>query len=93
SPPAPPKWRFEPPSEASRAAAWELAGPLRRADELERLTADPYRLARTVGACALERRESRGAHRRLDAPSLDPGLDRIHLVQNLHREIRHESWD
>lgn len=92
-PPPPPGWRFEPPAQASRDAVWELAGPLRRADELERLAADPYPLARTIAACALGRRESRGAHRRDDAPGLDPGLDGVHLVQNPHGEIRHESWD
>ncbi len=92
-PPPPPSWRFEPPPEASRDAVWELAGPLRRGGELRRLAADPYPLARTVAACALERRESRGGHHREDAPELDPELDGIHLVQKPHGEIRHESWD
>jgi L-aspartate oxidase len=88
----PPAWRFEPPRQASREAVWELAGPLRRAPELERLAADPYPLARTIAACALERRESRGGHRREDAPALDPQLDGVHLVQGPDGEIRHESW-
>jgi L-aspartate oxidase len=92
SPPSPPSWRFEPPPEASRDAIWDLAGPLRRADELQRLGADPYPLARTIATCALQRVESRGGHRREDAPSLDPGLDGVHLVQTPHREIRHENW-
>jgi L-aspartate oxidase len=91
--PAPPGWRFEGPPEASRDAVWELAGPLRRGDRLRRLGADPYALARTIAACALERRESRGGHNREDAPDLDPDLDGIHLVQNPQGEIRHESWD
>jgi L-aspartate oxidase len=91
--PPPPDWRFEAPPEASRDAVWELAGPLRRGEELRRLGADPYPLARTIAACALERRESRGGHSREDAPDLDPNLDRVHLVQNPHGEIRHESWD
>jgi len=92
-PAPPPSWRFEPPLQDSRDAVWELAGPLRRAAELKRLAADPYPLARTIAACALERRESRGGHRREDAPALDPGLDGVHLVQNPHGEIRHESWN
>jgi L-aspartate oxidase len=92
-PGAPPSWRFEPPPEASREAVWRLAGPLRRAEELEALRADPYPLARTVAACALERRETRGGHHREDAPELDPRLDGVHLVQNRRGEIRHEKWD
>ncbi len=92
--PAPlPSWRFEPPQEPSRDAVWELAGPLRRAERLEKLVADPYPLARTIAACALARGESRGGHRREDAPGLDPRLDGVHLVQNPDGVIRHESWD
>jgi L-aspartate oxidase len=91
--PPPSDWRFEAPPEASRDAVWELAGPLRRGEELQRLRADPYPLARTIAACALEREESRGGHHREDAPDLDPDLDGIHLVQNPQGEIRHESWD
>jgi L-aspartate oxidase len=92
-PPPPPAWRFEPPPEATRDAVWELAGPLRNAEELRRLAADPYPLARTIASCSAARRESRGAHRREDAPGLDPELDRVHLVQNRQGEIRHENWD
>jgi L-aspartate oxidase len=91
-PPPPPAWRFEPPPEASREAVWRLAGPLRRREELQRLGADPYPLARTIAAFALERRESRGGHMREDFPGLDPQLDGVHLVQNLHGEIRQQSW-
>jgi L-aspartate oxidase len=90
--PPPPAWRFEPPLQGSRDAVWKLAGPLRRAAELERLAADPYPLSRTIAACALKRRESRGGHRREDAPALDPQLDGVHLVQGPEGEIRHESW-
>jgi L-aspartate oxidase len=92
-PPPPPGWRFEPPPEATRDAVWELAGPLRRGEELRRLAADPYPLARTIASCAEARPESRGAHRREDAPGLDPELDRVHLVQNRQGEIRHDKWD
>jgi L-aspartate oxidase len=92
--PAPPHaWRFEPPPEATRDAVWELAGPLRRPGELERLGADPYPLARTIAAAALERRESRGGHLREDAPDLDPGLDGVHLVQAVDGAFRLQRWE
>jgi L-aspartate oxidase len=91
-PPRPPDWRFTPPPEETRDAVWELAGPLRSDSRLGRLSGDPYPLARTIGTLALERAESRGGHRREDAPSLDPGLDGVHLVQNPTGEIRHENW-
>ena len=64
--PAPPLWRFEPPTAETRAAVWRWAGPQRERGELERLLADPYPLARMIARSALERRESRGAHRRAD---------------------------
>src|SRR4029077_20769214 len=38
-------WRFDPPTEETRDAVWRLAGPLRDADRLEQLRADPYPLA------------------------------------------------
>jgi len=88
-----PGWRFQAPEQATRDAVWELAGPLREGDGLRRLGADPYPLAQGIAALALERNESRGAHRRSDAPGLDPSLDGVHLVQNRQGEIRHEKWD
>jgi L-aspartate oxidase len=91
--PPPPPWRFDPPPGETRDRVWELAGPLRRAEDLRRLEEDPYPLARTIAACALARNESRGSHIREDAPALDPELDGVHLVQNPQGEIRHESWD
>ncbi len=88
----PPSWRFEPPPEASRDAVWDLAGPLRRPADLQRLTADPYPLASAIAASALERRESRGGHQRIDAPELDSSLDGVHLVRSSEGEIRHQNW-
>ncbi len=92
SEPAASGWRFEAPREETRDAVWSLAGPLRSAPQLAQLTGDPYPLARSIAACAAARRESRGAHRREDFPGIDPSLDGVHLVQNRHGEIRHESW-
>jgi L-aspartate oxidase len=79
-PPEPPSWRFDPPPAETREAVWELAGPIRRADQLERLLDDPYALARMIARFALERTESRGSHRRLEFPEPDPELDERHLV-------------
>ncbi len=93
SPPEPGEWRFEPPTEATREAVWNLAGPLRRPAQLEELLGDPYPLAAAIAACALERRESRGGHLRADFPRLDPGLDGVHIVRGAGGEIRRERWD
>jgi L-aspartate oxidase len=78
--PQPPSYRFEPPRAETRDAVWELAGPLRSADRLQRLLADPYPLARLIARFALEREESRGSHRRLEHPERDPALDGRHIV-------------
>ena len=44
------------------------------------LREDPHPLARLVADCGLARAESRGAHRRRDAPETDPALDSRHVV-------------
>jgi L-aspartate oxidase len=91
TPPEPGEWRFEPPTEATRDAVWRLAGPTRRPEELRELLADPYPLATAIARSALERRESRGGHLRLDFPAIDPELDGVHIVFGLD-EVRHERW-
>jgi L-aspartate oxidase len=90
-PPELPTWRFDPPPAETRDAVWELAGPLRSAEGLERLLSDPYPLARLIARFALERRESRGSHRRLEFPERDPALDGRHLVCAGGR-LRWEAW-
>jgi L-aspartate oxidase len=87
-----PSWRFEPPTVESRAAVWRCAGPRRSADRLRRLLDDPYPLARLIAASALERRESRGVHRREDHPDLDPELDGVHYVCDAAGAVRAERW-
>ena len=89
--PAPPGWRFEPPPAETRDAVWQLAGPRRRRQGLERLLEDPYPLARLIAEFALAREESRGSHRRLEFPRQDPELDGRHLVRASER-LRWESW-
>lgn len=78
--PTPTEWRFDPPQEATREAVWQLAGPQRDAARLRRLEHDPYPLARAIAKVALAREESRGTHRRLDHPAIDPGLEGIHFL-------------
>jgi L-aspartate oxidase len=80
NPPDPPEWRFVPPDISTREAVWRHAGPRRSAEGLEQLLDDPYPLARLIARFALERRESRGSHRRLEFPRRDPGVDHRHLV-------------
>jgi L-aspartate oxidase len=90
--PAPPGWRFEPPTAATREAVWRCAGPRRGGAGLEQLRADPYPLARLIARAALARRESRGAHRRADFPLPDPELDGIHLAVDPDGKVRRERW-
>jgi aspartate oxidase len=89
--PPQPEWRFEPPPAETREALWALAGPRRRTDQLEQLLSDPYPLARLIARFALERRESRGSHRRIEFPETDPELDGLHQVCGPDR-LRWEAW-
>jgi L-aspartate oxidase len=65
---------------STRDALWLDAGIVRSAEGLHRLLDDPHPLARLLARSALERTESRGAHRRLDYPERDPALDQRHFV-------------
>jgi len=71
---------------------WRLAGPRRRAAELEQLLDDPYPLAGLIARAALSRQESRGAHQRTDFPQRDPSLDGIHLVFDGDDRLGRETW-
>jgi L-aspartate oxidase len=87
-----PDWRFEPPTEATRDAVWRDAGPRRDPTGLERLLDDPYPLARMIALAALERRESRGPHRRSDLPRQDRALDGVHLAIGPDGAARRQHW-
>jgi L-aspartate oxidase len=91
-PPSPPKWRFEPPTEATRDAVWRLAGPVRQPEQLRELLTEPYPLAAAIATNALERRESRGGHLRTDFPNLDPEMDGVHIILTPDGSTRHEEW-
>jgi L-aspartate oxidase len=80
-------------SARTREALWRNAGIERTAEGLERLRGDPHPLARTIAACALERRESRGAHRREEYPQTDPALEHRHIVVGANGELTWETWE
>jgi L-aspartate oxidase len=93
APPLPePDWRFSAPTDTTREAVWANAGPQREAAKLEALLGDEYPLAGMIAASALERRESRGAHRRSDHPLPDTALDGIHLVIEPGGVLRADRW-
>ena len=79
-------------SQESRLALWRAAGLERDQTGLEELTRDPHPLVRLIGACALTRRESRGAHRRVDFPTRDPSLDERHVTVREGSEPAWEVW-
>jgi L-aspartate oxidase len=83
------------PSRETREALWRHAGIERDAAGLRTLLDDPHPLARAIGAAALAREESRGAHRRLDHPRQDPALDLVHTVvepRGAGDTTRRERW-
>jgi L-aspartate oxidase len=88
----PPAAPIELPSRQTREALWRDAGIERDHEGLERLLEDPHPLARLVAACALRRRETRGAHLRTDFPDLDPALDGYHAVVHGDEPPVFERW-
>ena len=80
-------------TQETRTALWLHAGLRRDRTGLETLLDDPYPLARMVAACALARRESRGAHLRSDFEHADPQLDGMHTIVSSDGQINFERWD
>jgi L-aspartate oxidase len=91
-PPAPSPLALERPDRATRQAMWDHAGLTRTAAGLEPLLDHPHPLARLTAACALARRESRGAQLRADAPGTDPELDLMHAVVAGDDPVRFQRW-
>jgi L-aspartate oxidase len=78
---------------ATRTALWRDAGIERTGERLRRLLEDPHPLARLIARCALARKESRGAHLRLDHPTRDPALDHRHAVVSGEEQVGWETWE
>jgi L-aspartate oxidase len=87
-----PATRLPPVQQDSRTALWRAAGLEREESGLRELATDPHPLVRLIAACALTRRESRGAHRRIDFPSRDPGLDHQHVTIRRESRPAWETW-
>ena len=79
-------------SASSRAALWRDAGIVRSSEGLSRLLEDPHPLVRLIARSALARRESRGAHQRLDYPQRDGSLDRRHATVTGAEDITWQTW-
>jgi L-aspartate oxidase len=88
----PPAKTLAPTSQDSRIALWRAAGLEREEAGLRGLADDPHPLVRLIAACALTRRESRGAHRRVDFPSRDPNLDEQHVTVRRGSGPEWELW-
>jgi L-aspartate oxidase len=91
-PPAPDPLALERPGRETRLAMWAHAGLERDEEGLRALLHHPHPLAHLTAACALHRRESRGAHWRLDATGTDPLLDLYHGVV-ADGDVRFERWE
>ena len=65
---------------ATREQLWRQAGIVRTAEGLAELCQSEHPLVRLIALCALTRRESRGAHARLDFPAREDAFDERHVV-------------
>lgn len=81
------------PEQPTREALWRHANVERDEEGLRQLTQDRHPLARMIARCALMRRESRGAHTRIDHPDTDPGLDLHHIVVDPDGQPSWETWE
>jgi L-aspartate oxidase len=77
---------------ASRQALWNHAGLVREGDGLRQLLEDAHPLVRLIGAGALARTESRGAHRRRDFPDIDASFDHRHITLLAEQSPASVEW-
>jgi L-aspartate oxidase len=85
----PPEFAISP---ESRAALWRHAGLERDGQGLSTLVRDEHPLVRLIAASALARRESRGAHQRLDFPEPAAPLDGRHVTITAGSDPTLETW-
>ncbi|CAA9498993.1 MAG: L-aspartate oxidase, partial [uncultured Solirubrobacteraceae bacterium] len=90
--PPPPGAALQRPPRATQEALWRDAGIVRTREGLRRLAQDPHPLARLIGACALQREESRGAHQRVDFPAADTTCDHRHSQIGPDEQPRAAHW-
>lgn len=81
-------------TDVDRVALWRHAGLVRDAEGLERLLTGAWHpLVGLIGRAARARAETRGAHRRRDAPRTDPALDLHHAVIRPGGAVMFERWE
>jgi L-aspartate oxidase len=79
---------------AIREALWQDAGIVRTAEGLEGLLRRKlHPLSDLIARCALERRESRGAHQRVEYPEPDPNLEHRHVEVGPGEQLSWETWE
>ncbi|MFY9265537.1 MAG: FAD-dependent oxidoreductase [Solirubrobacterales bacterium] len=83
----------DPEPAATRDLLWANAGIERDAAGLARLRDSANPLVQMIGASALARQETRGAHHRRDFPETDPDLDLRHFVVAPSGDLTAERWE
>jgi L-aspartate oxidase len=78
----------------TQRALWDHAGIERSEKGLRELLDDSHPLARLIARAAIERKESRGTHARVDHPDPDVALDGKHVVAGeTDEELCWETWE
>ncbi len=83
----------DPDPAATRELLWACAGIERNHEGLAQLDASPNPLVRLIGANSLARKETRGAHHRVDFPQIDHALDFMHFVTGDSDPPHLERWE